>query len=273
MVAEKGRALVVLAHGFLGGRIQLVPMASVLSRKYDVLNYSYPSRGDTLRGHANALYDTIAERMRIEGEEGIANGSVRAGSGQRPAVHFVTHSFGGAVLHRAFADGLASLLPDTGATTRCVMLAPPLRGAAFARAFQHDAIAGPDMVKGVVHAVVSRVLGQYSGAELLGKNRQWFENELGMIPEEVAVLVVAGASGRINPLIGGVSDGIVALKETVMRRRHYRVHVRLTHNLMLYSREIRHCVDSFLDCRPVGELVQGEGYRVDTDASNGQVRM
>lgn len=256
---EASQSLVVLIHGFLGGRIQLVPVASMLRKKHDVLNYGYRSREDKLSGHANVLCETVTKRLELEKHEGISH--------RRAGVHFVTHSFGGVVLHRAFANGLGSILPSE-VRTRCVLMAPPLRGVAFARAFRKDRLGGPTMMRNAVHAAAAGVLGAHSGAELMMNESKWYDAQLGTIPENVDVLVVAGTYGRINPLIDDESDGVVAVRETIMNRRHYRMEVPLTHNLLLYNGEVMRSVSSFLDGQNVGDLVEGKPYRPKTHSAS-----
>lgn len=41
--------LVVLMHGFSGHRVQMLPLASSLSREFKVLNYGYKSRSQKLQ--------------------------------------------------------------------------------------------------------------------------------------------------------------------------------------------------------------------------------
>lgn len=265
--ARNGRALVVLAHGFLGGRIQFIPLASSLSQKYCVLNYGYQSRQDTLSGHARLLQDTVAERLSME---------TKAQGGVRPTVHFVTHSFGGVIVHRALSDGLYKHLRENGSSadagaqgpTRCVMIGPPLRGATLARAFRKEHLVGPDFIRRALYAAATSVLGAQSGAELLLRGPEWFDDAVGIIPKHVGVLVVAGDWGRINPLIDDASDGVVAINETVMNRPHYRIHVQLTHNIMLYNREVRDCIEMFLGGQNVGEFVDGVALRAQMDAAS-----
>lgn len=229
--------LVVLAHGFLGARVQLLPVAASLSQRYDVLNFAYRSRQDTLAGHARSLVDGVGSRL----------------ARKKQRVHFVTHSFGGLVAHRAFSEGLAELL-DLG-KTRCVMIGPPFRGAAFARAFRRENIGGPEVLRGVVHAAARSIMGDFCGMELMMRDEEWFKENLGQIPDEVRVLVVAGAYGRINPLIGGLSDGVVGVEETRLDREHFRMEVACTHNLLLYSPKVWRSISEFLEGRDVGELV------------------
>lgn len=236
---ELSRELVVLAHGFLGGRVQLLPIAASLARQYDVLNFGYRSRADTLNGHSRTLVDTLKSRL----------------GRKKQTVHFVTHSFGGVVLHNAFRKGLVDVLGDEARKTRCVMIGPPLRGASFARAFQVDNLVGPEMVKNALHVTARTVLGEHSGGQLMMKDPGWFERTLGTIPEEVAVLVIAGSRGKLNPLISGESDGVVAVEETMLNRRHFRLKVGMSHNLLLYTPEVITSISEFLDGNEVGELV------------------
>lgn len=239
--AGLGRDLVVLAHGFLGGRVQLLPIAASLARQYDVLNFGYRSRADTLNGHSRTLIDTVKSRL----------------GRKRQTVHFVTHSFGGVVLHNAFQKGLVDVLGDEAAKTRCVMIGPPVRGASFARAFQVDNLAGPEMVKNALHATARTVLGEHSGGQLMMKDPMWFEKTLGTIPEEIEILVVAGSRGRLNPLISGDSDGVVGVEETMLNRRHFRMQLGMTHNLLLYTPQVITSIAKFLEGNEVGELVEG----------------
>lgn len=246
---KSGRALVVFVHGFLGGRVQFLPMASAFSRMYDVFNYGYASRQDSVRGHAEQFLDTVTNRIHSE----------QSKRKQSPTdIHFVTHSFGGVVLHRAFADGLAKVLPDNGCKTRCVMIGPPLRGASFARMFQKQSISGPVFVRDVVHGTAALVMGDNCGAQLLMNDPKWFDNEIGRIPNQIGMLVIAGQYGRLNPLIKDASDGVVTLQETMMNRNHSRLHVNLTHNLMLCSPYVMNSVSSFLGGYSVGHIVSAD---------------
>lgn len=231
----------VLAHGFLGGRVQFLPLAARLAyEEYDVLNFGYRSRSDTLRNHSQSLIDTVRSRLTRKNQR----------------VHFVTHSFGGVVLHNAFAKGLGQVV---GRGSRCVLIAPPLRGAAFARAFQRESLWGPQVVREMLHRMAKGILGGHSGLELMMGDELWFEKELGEIPNDVEVMVVVGEWGRWNPLIEEVSDGVVGVGETLMRRRHCRLKVGATHNVLLYSPLVHESVVRFLKGDDVGEIVPDEG--------------
>lgn len=234
--AIASRPLVVLAHGFLGGRIQLIPIAAALSRRFDVLNFGYRSRTDNLHGHSQSLIEAVHSRLEKK----------------KQRVHFVTHSFGGVVLHKAFSSGLLDVLGSDVKDARCVLIGPPVRGASFARAFRKENIKGPDMLKSMVNSAACMVLGPKCGMELMTKDEGWFTEEIGRIPDEVEVLVVAGSRGRLNPLIDGASDGVVGVHETMLGRRHFRVQVGLTHNLLLYSPEVLKYIGAFLDGDSVG---------------------
>lgn len=234
------KQLVVLVHGFMGARAQLLPMAASLVRRYEILNLAYRSRQDTLAGHAKSLVDNLSLRLERD----------------RNVVHFVTHSFGGLVVNKAFSHGLQELLGDDRRQSRCVLIGPPLRGAAFARAFQRENIAGPEMVRDALHMTASTVLGEYCGKELMMNDERWFDENIGTIPEDIEVLVVAGSYGRLNPLIDGDSDGVVGVEETKLKRKHFRLEVGSTHNLLLYTPAVIESVSTFLQGGEVGELVR-----------------
>ncbi|PXF41519.1 hypothetical protein BWQ96_08775 [Gracilariopsis chorda] len=237
------RGLVVLLHGFLGARLQMLPLAVALSSQYDVLNFGYRSRAAPLREHSEGLIDAVTTHLE---RQNVFPSSV----------NFVSHSFGGLVVHRAFAAGLGAVLGDHLSSARCVMIAPPVQGAALARAFHRDNVAGPQVVRDLVHGAARVVLGSHAGYELLMKDEQWFAAQLGRIPDQVQVLVVAGTGGRLNPLIADESDGIVGKAESILHRPHYRKELRLTHNLMLYSPSVISCIKDFLDGVEVGTLTK-----------------
>lgn len=236
------RGLVVLLHGFLGSRVQLLPLAATISRNnYSVLNYSYRSRSFCLNSHSLSLVDTLHSRLERTPET---------------PVHFVTHSFGGVVLHRAFSDGLKDVV---GNDSRVVMIAPPVRGAKFARAFRQDeGWWGKGYMAWGMEQAARGVLGGESGKELMEGDAEWFRKNIGHIPHEVDVLVIVGEGETWwNPLIGGKSDGVVGVDETVLRRKHWRLGVRARHNMLLYKREVESAVLGFIGGNEVGELMTG----------------
>lgn len=243
-MATAKRDLVVLLHGFLGGRFQLLPLAASLTMKFDIFNYGYRSRAETLEQHARSLVDSVKHRME---------------SKQPRRVHFVCHSFGGVVLRSAFGCGLEDAIPGLP-MTRAVLIGSPLRGASFARSFQEANIKAPDAVKQVLHYTAKTVLGGGSGMQLLTQDAAWFEKgcSAGSFPDDVTVLVVAGSLGAVNPLVEGSSDGVVGVAETMLARPHYRKEYRLPHNTLLFSPGVIRDVSRFLTGEAVGELVEGE---------------
>lgn len=242
--AITSRSCVFLVHGFLGARIQLLPIAAYLARDHDILNFAYRSRTQTLRIHSENLIDTVAARLKRGNQ----------------TIHFVTHSFGGVVLHHAFANGLQQVLEENLSNTRCVLLAPPLRGASLARKFQRDNIKGPDLFKSVVYTAAKTILGDQAGRELMLNDETWYDKQVGVIPEKVKLLVIAGTLGSLNPLIDGESDGVVAVKETIPNRPFYQKRIALSHNLLVTSPTVMSLVSEFLNGNEIGELVQGYEY-------------
>lgn len=239
--AATSRSCVFLVHGFLGGRIQLLPIAASLAREYDILNFSYRSRTQTLRVHSESLIDAVSARLK-KGNQ---------------TIHFVTHSFGGVVLHHAFANGLQEVIEDNLSETRCVLLAPPLRGAALARTFQRKNIKGPDLFKSAVYTTAKTILGDQAGRELMCNDETWYDKQVGVIPEKVKLLVIAGTLGSLNPLIDGESDGVVAVRETIPNRLFYQKRISLSHNLLVTSPTVISLIYEFLDGNEIGELVHG----------------
>lgn len=234
---EKSRGLVVCVHGFLGHRVQFLPMASVLvRRRYSVLNYGYASRKHNLQDHAALLLDTIRHRVKNE---------------RPPAVHFVCHSFGGVVLRAAMKkEKLGS------GTSKTVLVGPPARGCGFARQFVSVEFAH-EGIRPLIRSTAEFVLGAASGRQFLRMTPEWFlaqgDSEL---PGQV--LVIAGnIDRRINPLIPEDNDGVIAVSETVLPFKHYRLEERLTHNMLLYSPRVIGSAVDFLDGKSVGVMWDG----------------
>lgn len=241
-VVKKGTDLVVLMHGFWGHRVQLLPMAAALSRDNSILNYGYTSRALLLQEHAESLVDAVRTRV----------------SNTRPRnVHFVTHSFGGVVLRSAFGNGLEEELPNCS-KTRCALIAPPLRGAAIARTLERMDLRAPESVRRSVRMVTRSLMGTRSGMQLRTEGPEWFDN-VGTFPDSARILIVAGSMGRINPLLDDPdSDGIIAVRETMLPHPHRRLYFALTHNAMLVSPQVIRHVAQFLAGDDVGIHHAGE---------------
>jgi pimeloyl-ACP methyl ester carboxylesterase len=198
------RPLVVLVHGFLGHRVQFLPIATSLSRKkFDVLNFGYASRTETLQEHAKSLVDAVSYRVKT-----------KEGTSHPTAVHYVTHSFGGVVLRAALRSGQ---LPVKD--TRVVFVAPPIQGCILARMI-YEADMGDALrpLSPYVQYAAEAVLGTASGHQLMKHSSKWFFNEQDHGPFPGNALVIAGNLGlRLNPLIPGDNDGVVAVSTSQVR--------------------------------------------------------
>lgn len=204
-----------------------------------VLNHGYKTRKALLHEHSDNLIETVKSRIAV--------------SNAPRNVHFVTHSFGGVVLKSAFARGLADVIPRE---TRAVLLAPPLRGAVIGRTFEEETLGErvlPQSARRVLRAAARFYVGNAAGLQLLTKPPEWFEQQTGKFPPNVDVLVIEGKLPVINPVIGDVSDGIVACRETMISTPHRRCSISIPHNFMLFSPTVMRLVRNFIDGKPVGD--------------------
>lgn len=185
----------------------------------------------------------------------------------------VGHSLGGVILRSALLDGRVAPLV-TGASA--VMVAPPLRGAAFARTLASSWGGG----------VVRWVVGDKAGRELCtvrsfrgrwhsrprrhgpddgGEDDGGGDDDGGEWVDGVRLLVVSGDVGvGWHPLLAGAGphDGVVALSETRLEVPHHRWTVPYSHNGMLMRRRVCGRVADFLEGDAVGDLYVPAGAEV-----------
>jgi pimeloyl-ACP methyl ester carboxylesterase len=257
---------VVCIHGFGGFRWQLAPLASFLKRcGFLVYNYTYAARKYTLEEHGLHFAEFLTS---------LASKSLDSSpfAERAPSISFVTHSFGGVLLRETLTGAAwhtAHVTPNAARVGRAVCIGPPFAGASLARALRHRDAQGR-MPYRFLEQLARRVLGPAAGAQLLDMPSAWFLQRGGM-PETMPVLVIAGDVGRVNPLItrpsrrkgpkpdsgSGLatpdhvfetapSDGIVGVHETWLPSRHWRLRVRLPHNMLLYAPVVREATAQFL---------------------------
>ncbi|GJQ09023.1 hypothetical protein GpartN1_g5341.t1 [Galdieria partita] len=221
---------VVLLHGFLGFRYQLLPLATILKRKgFSVSNFGYPSREDFILNHACNLVDVLNSL------------SLRRTS----KFHFVTHSLGAIILRIALAQPNC---PEAAKSGRLVLLVPPLKGSKFARYLQSRELGGklPKWME-----VTSKwIIGDCTGRQLMTMSAQEFE-DMPCFPPSSLVLVIAAEMGRLNPLLEGRNDGVVEVEETMLNQPHYRLLVRGTHNSLLFQPKVIECIVNFLSGKEI----------------------
>ena len=105
--------IVVLVHGLAGSRLDMWPLGRRLKRRgYAVRNWTYRTIGQRIETHAERLAEDLL-----------------ATAGDMPAgkIHLVTHSMGGIIARKMFANHEIDKLG------RVLMLAPPHRGSHAAR--------------------------------------------------------------------------------------------------------------------------------------------
>ncbi|MCH9608765.1 MAG: hypothetical protein S4CHLAM45_06770 [Chlamydiales bacterium] len=211
---EAADASVVCVHGFIRSYRSMIPMGNALKDEgFDVYLWDYPSRRETIEGHAANLVVLLNE--------------IAAKNPGKP-IHFVTHSLGGIITKTALNHPDCPMEAKVG---RAVLLAPPSKGSCAARAFNKL-------------PPVQCFFGEKAGRQLLTYSSKDME-ELGGFPKSVDVLVVAGARGN-RILFRRPNDGKVALHETPLETPHRHRIVFAAHNWIMTSRETIHMTKNFL---------------------------
>lgn len=175
------------------------------------------------------------------------------------------HSLGGVILRSALLDARVAPLVAGGSA---VMVAPPLRGAAFARTLASSW--GGGVVRWVVGDKAGRELctvrsfrGRWhsrprgAGAADDGVTDVDDDEDGGEWVDGVRLLVVSGdVGGGWHPLLAGAGphDGVVAAAETRLEVPHRRWTVPYSHNGMLMRRRVCGRVADFLEGGDVGDL-------------------
>lgn len=197
---------VVLVHGALRGKLGLVPTSMYLRRAgLDARPFGYPTRKDTLEGHALRLSAFISQWL--------------SGHMPVPQMGILTHSMGGLVARMYLS------LPEArqhAERVKLVMLAPPNQGAQLAEKSK-------DMA-------AFRMLYGAAATELLPSRVQQIPD----LPPHCDIRVLAGGRGHprgINPRIDGDDDGLVAVEETRLpgvEPQHYKA----MHSFMQWRTDI-----------------------------------
>lgn len=152
---------VVCVHGFMRSAQSMALMANALRKEgHLVMNWSYPSRGESIESHAAALVEKLQELVQERPGEPIC---------------FVTHSLGGVIVRAALNHPDCPIEAKVG---RAVLLAPPDRGAQLARTLYKRPLA--------------RILMGDGAGRDLGTTEEGGFDALGPFPESMGVLVIAG---------------------------------------------------------------------------------
>lgn len=202
-------AEIVLVHGLWNRGWSMAAVAKRLrARGHEVFVFSYPTRNDTLDGHADALHEFIT-------------GSRRDERGQRP-LHLVGHSMGGLVI-LAMCARFDDLPPG-----RVVLMGTPVKGAAVVKKLEK--LPGQKFL-----------FGRVKDGLLHGFDETPLDRETGVISGTRAF-----GFGQIAGKHGEPGDGSVTVRETALKGVKDRIEIEVAHTEMLISSEIVMQVDHFL---------------------------
>jgi pimeloyl-ACP methyl ester carboxylesterase len=210
----KADDFVVCIHGFMGGKWCMSYLEkNLLEDGWEVVNWDYPSRDDTIQNHGEKLTLCLKDLAR-----------------QKPGrpIHFVTHSMGSLVLLAALNQPEIPLEAKTG---RLVLIAPPLKGSLWARWIGQ-------------FELIRKILKEYSGKELMTETN-YFET-FGDFPESIQkILVIAGSFG-FNPILDGENDGTIAVTETFLNKPHEHIVVKSGHKTIVFNTSVSEITKAFL---------------------------
>lgn len=153
---------VVLIHGFLRSSWSMSFLGHWLKKQgYEVHNWSYPSRSNTIEHHSAKLAIFLKKLDHNE------------------PIYFITHSMGAIVLEAALHHPLVPVLAKQG---KAILLAPPHQGSSFGRSLKK-------------YRFVRMVLGNNSGRQLLTLQPGEWESRY-PLPENFDVLIFSGLKDR-----------------------------------------------------------------------------
>ncbi|NGX61294.1 MAG: hypothetical protein K940chlam9_00777 [Chlamydiae bacterium] len=208
---------VICLHGFFRSYKCMIPMGNAFREEgYHVYLWDYPSRRETIEGHAQDL----VKIMQMIAKE-------------RPGepIHFVSHSMGGLIVRAAVSHPHC---PPEGKMGKAILLAPPNQGASLARKAKQ--LRGARFFFG---KKAGEQLMNYSPEEMLA---------IGDFPSSMDVMVIAGT--KHGPFLGKFfdepNDGKVAVSETYLPTPHTHKVLPVAHNWIMTSRKTIQLSKEFL---------------------------
>lgn len=200
---------ILLVHGLWNRGWSMLAMAKRLrNRGHDVMVFSYPTRGDSLDGHADALHAFINENW----SDGAVSGEL----------DLVGHSMGGLVILNMlarFAD-----LP----AGRIVLMGTPVKGSVVVKRLEK--LPGQKLM-----------FGKVKDGLLQGFEHTPAGHETGVISGSRAF-----GFGQITGKHGEPNDGTVTVRETMLDGVKDHIELGVSHTEMLVSSEVVQQVDHFL---------------------------
>lgn len=205
--------LVILLHGILRSRTDMLPLSLSLKRKgYTALNILYPSRKKSLE----ELTEFVRERVEAHPQyKDFRN------------IHFVTHSMGGLIARYYIATHRQQNLG------KVVMLAPPNTGSEFADMLSEHPFLAP---------LYAKLFGPAGGQlKTTYAHTGAIDYPLGVIAGNVS----------INPLAIGVlpgrHDGIVPVERTRIEGMTDHIVLPVTHTFMMFNPRVMAQTRHFLE--------------------------
>jgi triacylglycerol lipase len=194
---------VVLLHGMCRQKTCMATMAAALQKAgYIVENIGYPSRSDDVAGLAGQVIGPA-----------MASPTLR----DCPRIHFVTHSLGGILVRRYFADHPHDRLG------RVVMLGPPNQGS--------------EVVDRIGSWWLFRKINGPAGADL-GTSPDSMVNQLGPVSFELGVIAGDRSINWINSaMIKGPDDGKVSVENTTVAGMKAHKVIHAAHPFLMKNRE------------------------------------
>lgn len=200
------REAVVLVHGLWVGNWAMTLLSRRLSAAgFAAIPFGYPSVTETLAENALRLSRFVS---------GI----------DAPALHFLAHSLGGIVVHRALSEF------PIARPGRAVLLGSPLRGSFAARRLSRRRFG-------------ETVLGHTAREWLSCGPAEW------NLPQQLGIIAGSRSMGighMVVPDLPRPNDGVVSVEETIVPGAHEHAVLAVAHSEMLVSRRVAGLVTAFL---------------------------
>ncbi len=205
---------VVCIHGFIRSYRCMIPMGNALENEgFHVFLWDYPSRQNTIEGHAATLVHILQDiAKKYPGEP----------------IHFVTHSLGGVIAKTAVNHPAC---PEEAKQGRAVLLAPPMQGSSLARAIRH------------IHPI-RWIFGRNAGHQLMTYDAEDM-NRLGQFPTTMHVMIVSGSRGS-RFFFSTPNDGKVSIEETWIESMDMHQTIHAAHSWIMTSAESIELTRAFL---------------------------
>lgn len=205
--------LVILLHGILRSKYDMLPLSHYLRRKgYDTINILYPSRSKSLEDLTEFVHEEIVSNAFYTPEK---------------TMNFVAHSMGGLISRYYISTRRPAHLG------KVVMLGSPNTGSEFADFLNNHKLLGR-FYKSMFGPAGQQLITAYQHID------QGIDYPLG---------VIAG-SRSINPLapfvLPGAHDGIVPVERTKIDGMTDHIIMPSTHSLMMFNPKVIGQVHAFL---------------------------